>query len=414
MTVLLLVLVAAPLVGAAASWVVPDLGARICAFVAVGAAVGWGVLAAQDAPVAWGDLVTDPLLAAAVAGTALLVAATKPHTALASASGLLTLTILPVAAGLDPERLPDRRLAAGIVLVALLAAVRLWSERAPLLGQVLAVLAGVVIATGLIGDDAGEAVALAVAGTTVAVVAAAVWGAPGRLLLPAGLLAVSRAAESREVLDGTDKVLLVVAALVVVAAVVLRAVEARPVTERLPLAAVVVGAALLAGDVVELRSAGALLGAGAVLALAGRHPLALVALVPGATAALEAAGLTQGFEHAAIGAAVLLVLAMGSVGPLAPPSHRDPFGPLATLAVAFTLVPTLGWAGIDLDGHRAALLVAAAAALPALVLGTPAWRVLRPGPGTIGRRPSAGPNHGTALLEPLPEAGQGQAGAQAP
>lgn len=414
MTALLAALVVAPIVGAAASWVVPHLGARICAVASIGAAVGWAVLAAQDGTVVWGDLVADPLLAAAAAGTALLVAATRPHTALASAAGLLTLTVLPVAAALDPERLPDRRLAAGIVLVALLAAVRLWSERAPWLGEVLAVLAGVVIATGLAGDDAGEAVALAMAGTTVAVVAAAVWGAPGRLLLPAGLLAISRGAAARELPDGTDWVLLVVAALVVVAAVVLRATGARPVTERLPLAAVVVGAALLAGDVVELRNAGALLGAGAVLALAGRHPVALLALVPGATAALEAVGLAGGFEHAAVGAAALAALAVAVAGPLAPTGHRDPLGPLAGLALLFALTPAWGWADVDLDGHLAALVVAGAVALPALVLGTPAWRDLRPHPGTIRRRPPAGPNHGTALLEPLPEAGQDQAGAQAP
>lgn len=415
MTALLLILLAAPVAGAAAAFVVPDRAARTCHLVAAAVGVGWVVLAAQAAPATWGDLVADPLIAAAAAGTAALVVATRPHAAVAAGAALLTLTVLPAAAALDPVRLPDRRLAAGVVIVALLAAVRLWSERAPRLGQVLAVLAGVVIATGLVGAQADEAVALAVSGTTVAVVAAAVWGAPGRLLLPAGLLAVARAASAREVADGTDWALLVVAVLVAVAAVVLHAVRSRPVTERLPLAAVVVAAALLAGDVVELREAGALLGAGAVLALAGRHPLALLALVPGTTAAVESLGLADQPEHAAVGAAGLTVLAAATTGPGAAARDRVRIGVLTALAAGFAAVPLWGWAGVDLDGYRTTLAVTAAVGLPVLLLGHPARREMGGRGGTIMDRPSSGPTHGTARLpEPVPEAGQGQAGAPAP
>lgn len=414
MTALLLVLLAAPVVGVAVAFVVPHRAQRTCHLVAVGTAVGWAVLATRTTPVTWGDLTTDPLLAAAAVGTALLVAATRAHTATAAGAGLVILTVLPAAAAIDPERLPDRRLAAGVVLVAVLAAVRLWSERAPRLGQVLAVLAGVVIATGLVGDDASEALALSVAGTTVAVVAAAVWGAPGRMLLPAGLLAVSRAAPLREAVDGTDWTLVVVAVLVVVAAVVLHAVRARPVTERLPLAAAVVAAALLAVDIAELRGAGALLAAGAVLALVGRHPLALVALVPGAVAAVGTLGLAGQPVHAAVGAAAVALLATAATGPLTPPGVAPRPGPLALLGVAFAVVPTWGWSGGDPDGYRSALAVAVAVALPALLLSLPAWRENLPRGGTIMRRPATGSTHGTARLpEPLPEA-QGQAGAQAP
>lgn len=413
MTGLLLVLLAAPVVGAAAAFVLPQRAARDCRLVAVAVAVGWAVLAAQDEAVRWGELVTDPLLAAAAAGTAVLVAATLPHTAVAAGAALLALTVLPAAAALDPARLPDRRLAAGVVLVAVLAAVRLWSERAPRLGQALAVLAGVVVATGLVGDDPSEALALAVAGTTVAIVAAAVWGAPGRLLLPAGLLAVARAAPLREVVEGTDWALVVVAALVAVSAGVLRAARARPVTERLPLAAVAVAAALLAVDVAELRSAGALLAAGAVLALAGRHPVALLALVPGAVAAVDGLGLADQGEHAAIGLAVVAVVAAGTTGRLGPVGTPAPLGPLAALAVAFAVVPAWGWAGADLEAYRTSVLVSAAAALPVLVLaGSPAPALPRRG-GTIGDRPTPGPSHGTARLEPVPEAHE-QAGAEAP
>ena len=376
MTALLLLLLAVPVAGAAVAYVVPDLAGGACHVVAAAAAVGWAVLAAQDDPASWGDLVTDPLLAAAAAGTALLVVATRPHSSTAAGAALLALTILPAAAALDPLRLPDRRLAAGIVVVALLAAVRLWSEGAPRLGQLLAVLAGVVIATGLIGADAGEATALAVSGTTVAVVAAAVWGAPGRVLLPAGLLAVSRAAPLREPTDGIDRSLLVVALLVVVAAVVLHAVRARPVTERLPLAGVVVAAALLASDVLDLRQAGALLGAGAVLALAGRHPVALAALVPGATAAIASLGLAAGVEHAAIGVGAVAVVAAASSGPLRAPGAPAPASALTAVAAAFAVVPLWGWAGVDLEGHPMALAVTAAVALPVLLLGLPARRDL--------------------------------------
>jgi hypothetical protein len=414
-TALLLVLLAAPVVAAALAFVVPDLAARTCRVVAALVAAGWAVLAAQDEPASWGDLVTDPLLAAAAAGTALLVVATRPHSPAASSAALLALTILPAAAALDPDRLPDRRLAAGVVVVALLAAVRLWSERAPRLGQALALLAGVVVATGLVGADADEAVALAVSGTTVAVVAAAVWGAPGRLLLPAGLLAVSRAAPLRDAPDGTDWALVVVAVLVAVVAVVLQSVRARPITERLPLAAVAVAAALLAGDVTELRSPGALLAAGAVLALTGRHPLALLALLPGATAGVAALGFADQPEHAAVGAAVVAVLAAATTGSFAPAVDRARFGVLAALAVAFAVVPLWGWAGVGLDGHHMALAVTAAVVLPVLVLGLPVWRDTALGGGTIVRRPSSGPTHGTARLpEPRPEAGQGQAGASTP
>ena len=45
-----------------------------------------------------------------------------------------------------------------------------------------------------------------------------------------------------------------------------------------------------------------------LLALAGRHPVALLALLPGATAAIGSFGLAEQPEHAAVGLAVLAVL----------------------------------------------------------------------------------------------------------
>jgi len=206
----------------------------------------------------------------------------------------------------------------------------------------------------------------------------------------------------------------VVAALVVVAAVVLRAVRSRPLTERLPLAATVVAAALLAGDVAELRSAGAVLGAGAVLALAGRHPLALLALLPGTVAAIDVIGLGDQPAHAAVGAAIVVVVAVASTGTVTPVGGPARPGPVTSVALAFAVLPAWGWAGVDLDGYRTGLAVAVAVALPVLVLGTPAWRERRAPGGTIGGRPTPGFSHGTTRHpEPVPEA-QGQAGAQAP
>ena len=371
---LLVALLAAPVVAVVAIAVLPDRAVVIARGVAALVAAGWVLLAAADDRVTAGDLVADPILAATATGLALLVASITTYTPIGAGAGLLVVTVLPTSAAFEPDQLPDRRLAAGIVVVALLATVRLWTERVPVLGRVLVILAGLVLASGLIGEDQAEALTLAVAGSTIAVLAIAVWITPGRLLVPAGMLVVARIAPDRATPDGTDWVLLVTAVLLVAGALVLHAVRARPAVQRLPLAGALAGTALLAFDVAELRSAGALLAAGAVLALAGRHPAALVAMVPGVVAAIDAAGLATQPEHAAVAAGIAAVVVVATVdGPRAAPV-REPFGPITAFAVAFAVIPLWGWAGASLDDYRRAVTVAIAVAVPVLLLTLPVWR----------------------------------------
>jgi hypothetical protein len=245
-----------------------------------------------------------------------------------------------------------------------------------------------------------------------------VWGGPGRFLLPAGLLVLARNAPRRAAPDDLDVALLVVAGLVLLGAAVLALVRARPVVERLPLAGVIAAAGLLALDVPELRSAGALLGAGAVLALVGEHPAALLALVPGTAAAVHVAGLATQPEHAAVGAAVLAVLAAGTAGRLQDPAAR-PWPGLVALAAAFSFVPLWGWSGADTADHQ----VAVAVVLATTVLGVAASQLLDPATGwsdhlaratgRLKRRPGAAPSHASPPdLESLAEAAhQEEAGA---
>lgn len=457
MSALVLVLLAVPVLGAAGAFVVPDRAPRYAPLVSGALALGWALVAA-DEPVTLGELTVDPLLAAAAAGLAVLVAGAGSRTGGGVAIGALVLAVGPLGAALETPPLPDRRFAAGIVLVAGLAALRLWRERAPRGGQALALLAGVVLATGLVGDDPAETVALTAAGTTVAVLAALVWGQPGRLLLPLGLLAVARVSPLRAAPDGVDWALVVVAALLAVGAAVLVAVRDRPVAQRLPLAAVLASVALLATEVAELRSAGALLGAGAVLAVASRHPVALAALLPGLAATFHVAGTGHQPEHALLGAAAVAVLVLAALQ--SPPSAVDlsrpvaaRMSPVAAAALVFAAVPLWGWSGADPEGYRSAVAVAVAVvALVLLVQRTASLRheldVARrarprraddlaswveppaesppvapsaaPGGadaglrGRVGRiigRPLGAPSHGTALhdAESVPEEGHGEA-----
>lgn len=406
MSAALVLLLLAPATAALAVSIVPDRTRGITAATLSVVGLGWAVVAARTEAVTAGDLVADPLLAAAAAGLAALALAARSRTVPGAAAVLLVLTALPAAAALDPARLPDRRYAAGVVVVGLLAASRLLVERGSRAGQVAVVAASLVIAAGLVGDRAPAAVALAAAGT-IAAVAAALWGPPGRLLLPAGLLALARVAPRRAPDPDVDLVLVVVAAGVALGAVLLLRVAASPVAHRLPLGGVLAAVGLLALDVPELRAAGALLGGGAVLALAGRHPAALVALLPGAVAAVQAAGAATAPEQAAVGAAALAALAAGASGRTGPASRAD-LGPLTAVAVAFGLVPLWGWAGADTRAHGEAVAVAVAVALPVGIAVVSAA-------GTIVRRPRAESTHGSApLAYALAEAQPQEAGPQAP
>jgi len=404
---LLVLLLLAPAVAALIVSVLPARAHDIGTVTAAAVALGWAVVAAGTDPVTAGELVADPLLAAAGAGLAVLVVAARSVTTIGIAAGLLALTILPGAAALDAARLPDRRYAAGVVVLGVLAATRLLVERVPRPAQVVVLAASLVIAAGLVGTDAPAAVALSAAGTLVAVGAAARWGPPGRLVLPAGLLALARVAPRRAPDPDVDLVLVVVAAGVAFGAVVLVLGRGRPLSHRLPLGGALAAVGLLALDVPELRAAGALLGAGAVLALAGRHPAALLALVPGAVAAVHAAGLATGPEQAAVGAAAIGALAAGACGHVGPARRAD-LGALTAVAAGFGLVPLWGWAGADTLAYEEAVAVAAAVAVPVGMVATLAA-------GTIVRRPRADPTDGSApVVEAPAEAQPQEAGTQAP
>lgn len=415
MSTLVLLLLAGPVVVAVGAAILVERAPELHRAAAVIAAVGWVVVATEGAPVTAGDLVVEPVLAAAAAGLALLVAVVGSRSVLGACSSLLILAVVPAAAAIDPGRLPDRRYAAGLVLAGVLAALRLLGERGPRLAPLLVVLAAVVVATGLVGDDPGEAVALAAAGTTVAVAAAIVWGAPGQLIVPAALLALARSGPLRPAEEGLDVVLLLVAGLVVVGAVVLVVARARPATERLPLATVLAAAGLLALDVPELRAAGALLAAGAVLALAARHPLAIVAALPGLAAAVQSAGLATEPEQAAVGAAAVVALAAGAIGrtPSLPAGRPDlPVG----LALAFAVIPLWGWSGADTAAYQPAAAVAVAVAVAVLVLVTGPWSdQLGPLAGRLRGRPRADQTDGQALdADSDAEEAHREAGATAP
>ncbi|HEX4902419.1 MAG TPA: hypothetical protein VFV42_06390 [Acidimicrobiales bacterium] len=406
MSGLLVLLLVAPAAAALAVSIVPDRSRAIASATVGAVGLGWAVVAGSSEPVTAGDLVADPLLAAASAGLAALALSSRTATATGAAAALLALTAVPGAAALDPARLPDRRYAAGVVVLGVLAAARLLVERGPRPGQAVVLAASLLVAAGLVGEEAPAAVALAAAGTIVALAAAAVWGPPGRLLVPAGLLALARVVPRRAPDPDVDLVLLVVAAGVAAGAAALFLVRERPVAHRLPLGGALAAVGLLALDVPELRAAGALLGAGAVLALAGRHPLALLALVPGVVAAVQAAGVATAPEQAAVGAAAVAALAAGSCGRLGP-ARRDDVSALTAVAVGFGLIPLWGWAGADTRAYGDAVAVAVGVALPLAVLAA--------GAGSIVRRPRADPTDGsTPVVEAPAEAQPQEAGAEAP
>ena len=329
----------------------------------------------------WGELVPTRSSPPRPPGTALLVAATRPHTAL----GLRRRAARAhrPAGGRRPRpraACPTGASPPASSLVALLAAVRLLVRAGTLARAAAAVLAGVVIATGLVGDDPGEAVALAVSGTTVAVVAAAVWGAPGRLLVPAGLLAVvTRRARARAA-DGTDGVLLVVAALV--AGGGRRPPRgADPPGHRAPPAR----RRRRRGRPPRRRRRGAAAAPArcSVPAPSSPSPAGTPSRssrsLPAPTAALEwprprrparaRRGRRRGPRRPGDGGDGPAARPPGT-GPVrrrSPPSPwRSPWSRL------------WGWAGVDLDGHRTALVVAVGRrARRSCSSGTPAWRDLR-------------------------------------
>lgn len=402
---LLGLVLAMPLAGAVAAVLWRSRGRLVARAVGAVAAAGWVVLvAATSGPapqvVELGRLTVDPLAAAAVVGLAVLVATAPPATPSGTSAALTSIAVLAAAATAGAPPLPDRPLAAGLVALAGLAAVRFRAERVPLRGSLVALAGAALTAGGLLADDA-EVAAVTVLGGATVVALAVTWSAlPGRLLLPAVLLAVGRVTEAAATggVADLDRVALAGVSVGVVGAVGLAVGRGRGrvVAHRLALGGLLAALVLRAVDVAELRRAAVLAGAGALLALAARHPVGLVAVLPGLAAAVDAAGLLTGPEQVAAGAAALLVLAAGAVG-----SRRGARatgdgaatgrpGWAVAPAVVFGLVPSWGWADVGIDRYVEAVVAVAAAGVPVLVLAMiPSARRARRRAGVPTAEPTA-------------------------
>ena len=417
---LLVVALALPLLGAVLVALAPSR--TVVAPLAGGlTALAWAVLATAEQPAELGRIVASPLVAVTVAGTALLAATHPPATTLARSALLCGVTVAAVAAATGDGGVPDRALGLGIVVLSAIAALEAASEGGRSLRSVApaagVLLAGLVLAGGVLAGDGFEAVVAAGAGVVLVAVALRP-PAGGRFLLPVAVLATARAADTGhgDGLGGGWPPLSVAGAavaLVTVAVLALRLRRAGPGDGSPGTAATAVVAAalaLVAQDLADLRAAGLLLAAGAVLGLAGRHPFALVAALPGLAVAVEAFGQATEPVHALAGGAVVVALTAGALV-----LRREPSAPLrldlagwpVLAAGLFAVVPLWGWSGAHPDGYVAAAATAAAAA--AVVVLAPVLAAERPVPtgtrGVLGRirHRSNAANHGST--HPLEEDG---------
>ena len=356
------------------------------------AAAGWIVIAAADRPPTIGRIVVGPVVAAAVAGAALLATARPPASGLGRSGAACAITVLAVAASTGDGDIPDRPLAVGLVVLALLAVVRSRAAGQAVPATLVASLPGAVLGGALLLSDPRPSAVVAVLAAAVAVGAMAVTGEAGALL-PAAVLAVARVAgPAHGPGSRSDGVIwaAVAAAVVVTVAIVGLEVVLRRARQRgegalgpavdLPACAVVVAAlVLVAQDLGAVRSAGLLLAAGGVLALASRHPAGLLAAVPGLASAMAAAPSGTDPAHAAAGAAAALVVL---VALLVPPLPRA--APTAWLApaVAFAAFPLWGWSGATPDAYAETVAVAAA------VVAVVATGAVLVGTGTLGTVPT--------------------------
>ena len=407
-------------------WVVP---------IATGlAAAGWVVVAAAERPPTVGRIVAGPVVAAAVAGAALLATARPPASVLGRSGAACAITVLAVAASTGDGDVPDRPLAVGLVVLALLTAVCVRAAGEGVPATLVASLPGAAVGGALLLSDPGRSALVAVLAAVGAVAATAVTGHAGALL-PAVVLAVARVTGAAHGPSGRSEGVVwaaVAAAVAVAASIVAREVVrrrgrhrgARPVERSvdLPACAVVVAAlVLVAQDVGAVRSAGLLLAAGGALAVASRHPAGLLAAVPGLAAAMAAAPAgTEPVHAAASGAAVLVVLAALLVPP---PPRAAPTAWLAP-AVAFGVLPLWGWSGATPDAHAdtVAVAIAVVAVVAGAVLVVAAARGVVPTdrPGSLGRlrrRSNAADHartHPTEEVQPTEVGGQASQGVDAP
>lgn len=383
---------------------VPVVGAVVAAW--------WAVLATPTDTPTWGGLEVSPLVAVALAGVALVVAASSPTGVVARSTALTALTVVAVGATSGGIEFPDRTLAAGVVGGALLLAVAARSDGEAWTTPVTTVVAGVLGAVAVVVDQPDVGAMVSLAGVTVLVLGALRPTAESlpvtSALLPVASLVVVLVMRKISPAGDAERVAAVGAVLGALATVGLAIARNRPSPAHLPIAAVVAGVVVSVQDLPDTRGAGLLLIAGGVLALAARHQIGLVAAVPGLTASFAAFGAATHPAHAAAGGAAVALLALGVAtaprpGPLPHDAERRV---LLLAAVAFAVLPAWGWSGVALDDHAEAIATAAAFGLPVAV-----GLQLLPGgsagvAGRLARRRDDGstpspatPPHGSTILE---------------
>lgn len=420
MTTLFALVLGLPLVGASVVVVARERTRLVASATGVAVAAGWSVLVAatsgtDTAAVEIGRLHVEPVLAAAAAGLALLVAVVPGRTVFATSASLTALTVFAAAGAVTRTALPDRSLAAGVVVLVVLVVVRTRLERPPRLTVLALAAGGCLAALGLALDDAELATVLAVGGAGTVVVTAAWSSTSAALMLPVVLLAAHRVTSApRELPDGLDPALVVAVAAAVLGALVLAVLRRRPVSHRLPMAAALGALALFTADLESFRHTGVLLAAAAVLAAVGRHPVALLAGLPALVAGAEAAATGTEPEHAVIGAAVVLVLAAGAVGATSYEPAMPAWRWAALPGVAFGLAPVWGWSGAgELPEYTETLAVATAVGF-VVVATLSAWPAARDAlrrPASAGEQPEDVPAEVPEGVsdDPAPAAGRAPA-----
>ena len=204
MNAFLALALALPLIGA----VVIAVGGPRARWVGVAsasaAAATWTLVAGATDPPTLGRVVAVPLVAATVAGTALLVATSLARTTLAASASLCGITVLAAAASTGGGDVPDRPLAAGILVLVLATVGYLRTRGASLVTLVAVASAAVALAGGTAADDLDRGAAIAVVGAAI-VLAAVIWHPSTIVVVPAVALTVARtvaAATSRTATDG--------------------------------------------------------------------------------------------------------------------------------------------------------------------------------------------------------------------
>lgn len=410
MTGLVVVALGASLVGAVGVVVAGGRGRAVTVAAALAAAAGWTLVAAADTPAELGGMSFDAVLAAALAGTSLLVAAHPPASTLGRGAALCVAPVLAAAAGSGGDGIPDRPLAAGVLAVAVLAAVTIRADGETKLTAALPPLVGsAAVAVGASISTADRAAPIVLVGAGVVLLGALAPTVPGRLALPAVLLAVARIVPAGlgDSVDPVDPDLAAGVAGAVAGVVAIGyalASRRRPIgADRLGLLALAAAVALFGAGLDGAAGAGHLAAAAGTLCLAAAHPLALVALLPAVVAAPTALAAATEPGHAAIGTALVVLVVVGA---LRPPTIEPTAGPALSqqwpvgLALVFGVVPLWGWSGAAPADLVPGLVTAAAFALLAAVSLT-ALAARDAGTLTLRRAPTASSDGRTQQDLPL-------------